>query len=135
MICLLEQTTALLQSDLFERVNGTYDMIVSNPPYIPTRVIKGLDEEVRLHDPFIALDGDEDGLKFYRIITDKARDYLNKDGYLCYEIGHDQAAKVSDILSSYGYNDIRVIKDLAGLDRVVVARYYGTSVRSGRYNI
>ena len=131
----LEQTTALLQSNLFERVNGTYDMIVSNPPYIPTRVIKGLDEEVRLHDPFIALDGDEDGLKFYRIITDKARDYLNKDGYLCYEIGHDQAAKVSDILSSYGYNDIRVIKDLAGLDRVVVARYYGTSVRSGRYNI
>ena len=112
-----------------------FDVIVSNPPYIPTRVIKGLDEEVRLHDPFIALDGDEDGLKFYRIITDKARDYLNKDGYLCYEIGHDQAAKVSDILSSYGYNDIRVIKDLAGLDRVVVARYYGTSVRSGRYNI
>lgn len=117
----------LLQSNMFGALEDSgikFDVIVSNPPYIPTKVIKGLSEEVRLHDPVLALDGDEDGLKFYRAITDKAVKYLAKGGYLCYEIGHDQAQAVSDILSSYGYNDIKVIKDLAGLDRVVIARYY-----------
>ena len=117
----------LIQSDMFGALEDSgmkFDVIVSNPPYIPTKVIKGLDEEVRLHDPVLALDGDEDGLKFYRTITDKAGNYLVKGGYLCYEIGYDQAHDVSDILSSCGYNDIKVIKDLAGLDRVVIARYY-----------
>ncbi len=116
-----------IKSNMFEALEGSglkFDIIVSNPPYIPTMVIKELDDEVRLHDPLIALDGDSDGLKFYRIITDNAKNYLNTGGYLCYEIGHDQAQSVSDILSSYGYNDIKVVKDLAGLDRVVIARYY-----------
>ena len=98
--------------------------IVSNPPYIPTKDIRELSDEVKLHDPLLALDGDEDGLKFYRVITRNAVDYLNKGGYLCYEIGYNQAQDVSDILLSCGYNDIRVVKDLAGLDRVVIARYY-----------
>ncbi len=116
-----------IKSNMFEVLEGSgvkFDIIVSNPPYIPTMVIKELDEEVRLHDPLLALDGDTDGLKFYRKITDSARNYLNTGGYLCYEIGHDQAQSVSDILSLYGYNDIKVVKDLAGLDRVVIARYY-----------
>lgn len=117
----------LVESNMFNGLKTgetLYDVIVSNPPYIPSKEIGNLDDEVKLHDPILALDGDEDGLKFYRIITDKARDYLEKGGYLCYEIGYDQAQAVSDILVSCGYNDIKVIKDLAGLDRVVLARYY-----------
>lgn len=116
-----------IKSNMFAALQGTgvkFDVIVSNPPYIPTKDIRELSDEVKLHDPLLALDGDEDGLKFYRAITRNAGDYLNKGGYLCYEIGYNQAQDVSDILLSCGYNDIRVVKDLAGLDRVVIARYY-----------
>ena len=85
-----------MRSDLFEELNHdiTFNTIVSNPPYIPTKVIEGLQEEVRLHDPILALDGMEDGLMFYRKIIEKAREYLKTDGYLCYEIGAEQAADV-----------------------------------------
>lgn len=116
-----------VKSNMFAALQDTgvkFDVIVSNPPYIPTKDIRELSDEVKLHDPLLALDGDEDGLKFYRAITHNAGDYLNKGGYLCYEIGYNQAQDVSDILLSCGYNDIRVVKDLAGLDRVVIARYY-----------
>lgn len=116
-----------VKSNMFAELRDTgvkFDVIVSNPPYIPTKDIRELSDEVKLHDPLLALDGDEDGLKFYRAITRNAGDYLNKGGYLCYEIGYNQAQDVSDILLSCGYNDIRVVKDLAGLDRVVIARYY-----------
>ena len=116
-----------VKSNMFAELRDTgvkFDVIVSNPPYIPTKDIRELSDEVKLHDPLLALDGDEDGLKFYRAITRNAVDYLNKGGYLCYEIGYNQAQDVSDILVSCGYNDIRVVKDLAGLDRVVIARYY-----------
>ena len=110
------------RSDLFERVDEMYDVIVSNPPYIPTKVIETLQDEVRLHDPLLALDGTEDGLMFYRKITEKAREYLKTDGYLCYEIGAEQAADVSEIMKQAGLRDITVVKDLAGLDRVVMGR-------------
>ena len=116
-----------INSNLFSKLENSgllFDVIVSNPPYIPTDDIRKLDAEVRLHDPMAALDGDTDGLRFYRAITKAAGGYLNKGGYLCYEIGYNQAQEVSDIMSEYGYKDIRVIKDLAGLDRVVIARYY-----------
>lgn len=116
-----------INSNLFDKLENSgllFDVIVSNPPYIPTDDIRKLDAEVRLHDPMSALDGDTDGLRFYRAITKAAGEYLNKGGYLCYEIGYNQAQEVSDIMSEYGYKDIRVIKDLAGLDRVVIARYY-----------
>ena len=116
-----------VKSNMFAELRDTgvkFDVIVSNPPYIPTKDIRELSDEVKLHDPLLALDGDEDGLKFYRAITRNAVNYLNKGGYLCYEIGYNQAQDVSDILVSCGYNDIRVVKDLAGLDRVVIARYY-----------
>ena len=95
---------------------------MSNPPYIPTKVIEGLQDEVRLHDPMLALDGTEDGLMFYRRITDKSWDYLKMNGYLYYEIGAEQAADVSDIMKQAGFKDIVVVKDLAGLDRVVMGR-------------
>lgn len=116
-----------VKSNMFAELRDTgvkFDVIVSNPPYIPTKDIRELSDEVKLHDPLLALDGDEDGLKFYRAITRNAVNYLNNGGYLCYEIGYNQAQDVSDILVSCGYNDIRVVKDLAGLDRVVIARYY-----------
>ena len=113
-----------IQSDLFAALGADrrYDIIVSNPPYIPTKVIEGLQDEVRLHDPMLALDGTEDGLMFYRRITDKSWDYLKMNGYLCYEIGAEQAADVSDIMKQAGFKDIVVVKDLAGLDRVVMGR-------------
>ena len=117
----LEQTTALLQSDLFEQVNGTYDMIVSNPPYIASEVITTLSEEVKDHEPMMALDGGTDGLDFYRIIIEKSPAYLAPKGMLFFEIGYDQGASVSQLMEK-NFENIHVIRDLAGLDRVV----YGT---------
>ena len=108
-----------LQSDLFEKLEGKYDMIVSNPPYIPTEVISGLMEEVRDYEPMEALDGKEDGLFFYRDISVGAYDFLKGGGYLFYEIGHDQANAVEDIMEKAGYREVTVVKDYAGLDRVV----------------
>lgn len=107
-----------LYSDLFENVAGTFDMIVSNPPYIKTEVIKGLMEEVKSFEPFGALDGLEDGLHFYRIITKEAVKHLNKGGFLCFEIGYDQAEVVVAVMEENGFKNCRVVKDLAGLDRV-----------------
>ncbi len=108
-----------LQSDLFEKLEGKYDMIVSNPPYIPTEVISGLMEEVRDYEPMEALDGKEDGLFFYREISVRAYDFLRGGGYLFYEIGHNQANAVEDIMEKAGYREVTVVKDYAGLDRVV----------------
>ncbi|WP_287387140.1 peptide chain release factor N(5)-glutamine methyltransferase [Lachnospira sp.] len=115
-----------MQSDLFENLNdnlrNSFDIIVSNPPYIKTAVIEELDKEVKLHDPYIALDGSSDGLKFYKKITEEAIHFLKKDGYLAYEIGSDQAEEVRDIMASKGFVNIEVYKDLSGLDRVVIAK-------------
>ena len=107
------------RSDLFENVSDKVDVIVSNPPYIPTDVIGGLMPEVAVYEPMQALDGKEDGLHFYRRIVEKASDYLNPDGKLLFEIGHDQGESVSKLMMEAGYKDVRVIKDLAGNDRVV----------------
>lgn len=115
-----------MQSDLFENLNdnlrNSFDIIVSNPPYIKTAVIEELDKEVKLHDPYIALDGSSDGLKFYKKITEEAIHFLKKDGYLAYEIGSDQAEEVRNIMASKGFVNIEVYKDLSGLDRVVIAK-------------
>lgn len=116
----LGATVNFINSDMFESINKKYDIIVSNPPYIPTRVIEELEEEVKLHDPYIALDGKEDGLYFYRKIVDAIDSNLEADGYVLLEIGHDQGEDLSSMLrkkQSY----VKVYKDLAGLDRVVVA--------------
>lgn len=112
----------LIQGDLFENVSGPYDMIVSNPPYIRTGVIAELDEEVRLHEPQLALDGHEDGLYFYRRIAGESSAYLKDGGFLLLEIGYDQSEAVEALLREAGFEEIRTVKDLAGLDRVVCAR-------------
>ncbi len=112
-----------IQSDLFQNVEGKFDIIVSNPPYIKTSEIEGLMEEVKLYDPMIALDGSEDGLKFYKQIIKKSNDYLEKNGIIFFEIGYDQGISVPDILKEYNYTDIKVLKDLSENDRVVIGRY------------
>lgn len=109
-----------IQSDLFTHIQKKYDIIVSNPPYIPTAVIETLDAEVKDHEPMLALDGTADGLHFYRKISMQALDYLEAGGYLCFEIGHDQGPAVSGFLKELGYIDVKVVKDLSGLDRVVL---------------
>ncbi len=112
-----------LHSDLFSEVEGQYDVIVSNPPYIRTSVIEELKEEVKFHDPLLALDGKEDGLYFYRRIVEKSPKYLTKGGKLFFEIGHDQGEDVSSLMKEAGFADVIVKKDLAGLDRVVFGVY------------
>ena len=116
-------TPTFLHSDLFENVSGRYDIIVSNPPYIRTKVIEELAEEVKLHDPMIALDGKEDGLYFYRKIIAESPNYLEKGGSLYFEIGHDQGEDVKTLMIERGFSDVTVKKDLAGLDRVVFGVY------------
>ena len=112
---------AFFRGDLFEAVTGRqmYDCIVSTPPYIRTEVIETLSEEVRAHEPYQALDGKEDGLYFYREIVRKSGSYLKPGGHLLFEIGYDQAEAVSMLMQTQGYEEIEVIRDLAGLDRVV----------------
>ena len=112
----------IICGDLFEPVHGSYHMIVSNPPYIPSEVIDDLMPEVRDHEPRLALDGARDGLAFYRRIARQAKGYLLNGAYLLFEIGMDQGADVKDILAAEGYTDIEVLKDLAGLDRIAKAR-------------
>ncbi len=110
-----------LQSDLFDQVEGQFDIIVSNPPYIPTKEIDDLMPEVRDYEPRTALDGSPDGLLFYRRITSALAFHLKAHGYVFYEIGHNQGEEVRQILAREGFTQIRVIKDLSGLDRVVCA--------------
>ena len=109
------------QSDLFENVEKQYDVIVSNPPYIKTEEIESLMDEVRIHEPMMALDGDCDGLKFYKKIAREGRQYLRSNGIIFFEIGYDQGQTVPAILEENGYKDIKVYKDLSGNDRVVTA--------------
>ena len=119
----LEVQAEFIQSDLFEHVTGKYDIIVSNPPYIPTGVIEHLQEEVRLHDPYIALDGKDDGLYFYREIIKDSVKYIKENGFLLFEIGCEQGEAVSLLLREAGYSEVHIQKDLAGLDRVVSGSY------------
>ena len=111
-----------LKSDLYEKVTGKFDLLVSNPPYIERKVIPTLMEEVREYDPYIALDGGEDGLDFYRRIIGGAQDYLKRGGQILMEIGSGQAQAVSELLREAGFKEIDVCRDCAGLDRVVSGR-------------
>lgn len=111
-----------LHGDLFEKVQETYDIIVSNPPYIPTDEITELMPEVKDYEPMTALDGAEDGLYFYRKIVSELKNYLNKDGYVFFEIGHNQGEIVKQLLKEEGFTFVTIKKDLSGNDRVVFAR-------------
>ncbi len=113
----------LVQGDLFEPVTGTFDLIVSNPPYIASAEIETLTPEVREHEPRMALDGTADGLFFYKRIVQESPSYLKEGGWLCMEIGYDQGAAVQQLMEARGFVTVSVIKDLAGLDRVVSGCY------------
>jgi len=109
-------------SDMFENIQDKFDVIVSNPPYIKTEVIKTLDREVQ-KEPHLALDGGEDGLNFYKIIAENAYKYLNKDGILALEIGFDQKEEVINLLKlTKRYTDIYSKKDLGNNNRIVVCK-------------
>ena len=127
----VENRADLVESDLFSapyfcekggKEGGKYDILISNPPYIATEEIETSMEEVRLHDPRKALDGMEDGLYFYRKITEEAGEYLKPGGWLLYEIGCTQGEAVSEMLRNAGFEKVQVVKDLPGLDRVVMGQ-------------
>jgi release factor glutamine methyltransferase len=117
----LNSTATFIESDLFDKVEGKFDVIVSNPPYIRSDVVDTLMPEVLEHEPRLALDGREDGLYFYRKIIKEAKTYAHAETYLLFEIGYDQGEAVSKLLEEEGYIEIQVLKDYAGLDRVVSA--------------
>ncbi|NTV78141.1 MAG: peptide chain release factor N(5)-glutamine methyltransferase [Clostridiales bacterium] len=112
-----------VQSDLFEKIEGKFDLILSNPPYIKTEEIELLMEEVKNHDPRMALDGKEDGLYFYKKIAAQAKQYLHRGGTLLFEIGYDQKDEVVSIMEQAGYCHVAVKKDLSSMDRVVTGVY------------
>ena len=114
-----------IQSDLFESIEGRFEYIVSNPPYIRKDMIPTLMEEVRDHEPLIALDGGEDGLDFYRKITREATEHLYSGGMLFFEIGYDQGEAVKLLMEEEGYKEVTVSQDLAGFDRVVYGTFNG----------
>ncbi|CEK36739.1 peptide chain release factor N(5)-glutamine methyltransferase [Paraclostridium sordellii] len=112
-----------IKSDVFTGIkdrNLKLDIIVSNPPYIKKEDIKTLHTQVKDYEPYIALEGGEDGLDFYRIITEKSLKYLKSNGILAFEVGHDQANDVCTIMENHGYKKIYTKKDLQGIDRVVI---------------
>lgn len=113
-------------SDLFSAFDpekDRFDVIVSNPPYIPSSVIEGLEPEVRDFEPRNALDGTEDGLFFYRRLAEESGRFLKENGNVYFEIGYDQGEAVCGLLSARGFRDTKVLKDLAGKDRVVCGRW------------
>ncbi|CEO05092.1 peptide chain release factor N(5)-glutamine methyltransferase [Paraclostridium sordellii] len=112
-----------IKSDVFTGIkdrNLKLDIIVSNPPYIKKEDIKTLHTQVKDYEPYIALEGGEDGLDFYRTITEKSLKYLKSNGILAFEVGHDQANDVCTIMENHGYKKIYTKKDLQGIDRVVI---------------
>ena len=111
-----------IHSDMFSNVEGQFDVILSNPPYIRSEEVHKLMPEVLVHEPHLALDGHEDGLFFYEILARESGRFLAPSGMLIMEIGYDQADEVSCLLENNNFTDVRVIRDLAGLNRVVCGR-------------
>ncbi len=116
------QKIKLVQSNLFENIEGTFSIIVSNPPYIETEIIKELPKQVQ-NEPILALDGGKDGLTFYRKLVEEAPNYLRQGGYLCMEIGYNQKEAVLELLqNSPRYQHTYSKKDLSGNDRIIIAQ-------------
>lgn len=115
------ETVNFRRTDMFRAFQPSekFDVIVSNPPYIPSAVIEELEPEVRDHEPRGALDGTADGLYFYRILAEECGKHLTPGGHVYFEIGYDQGAAVKKLLDAHGFQDTKVIKDLPGKDRVV----------------
>ena len=113
----------LIRGNLFENIEGRFDYILSNTPYIPSEVIEGLMPEVKEHEPRLALDGEVDGLSFYRKIINEAPDYLNPEGRIYFEIGAEQGKDLIRLMDERGFSEVKVHKDLAGLDRIVTGIY------------
>lgn len=109
----------LVESNLFSEIEDTYDVIVSNPPYIASDVIESLEPEVKDYEPRLALDGSADGLAFYRRIIEESRRFLRRGGQLAFEIGYDQGESVCHMMEAAGFTEVERKKDLAGLDRIV----------------
>ena len=119
----VDNRVEFIKSDLFSAIKDKdikFDVIVSNPPYIPKKDIKTLHTQVKDYEPYIALEGGDDGLDFYRSITEQSKLYLKENGILAYEVGHDQAKDVAKIMEINGYTKIYTKKDLQGIDRVVI---------------
>ena len=112
----------LIHSDLFSLIEGSYDVIYSNPPYITADEMKELDASVALYEPHLALEGGEDGLDFYRRIVEDAPQFLNSGGYLVFEIGAKQRTEIEKLLKDHNFSAIGSEKDFSGLDRVVFGR-------------
>lgn len=110
-----------INSNLFEKIEKTYDLIVSNPPYIKTDDLNALQKEVK-NEPKMALDGGKSGILFYKKIIKQAKNYLNENGFLLLEIGYDEAEAISNLLKSNNYKNIEIIKDLSKNDRVIKAQ-------------
>ncbi len=108
-------------SNMFEKINGKFDIIVSNPPYIEEKVISTLPKEVQ-KEPYIALFGGEDGLKFYRIIAKEGKKFLNANGYIAVEIGYNQKEKVIELFEKEDYKEVYSKEDFGGNDRIVIAK-------------
>lgn len=121
---LQEENAVFVQSDLFEKVEGKFEIIVSNPPYINSDVIGTLMEEVKDHEPVMALDGGADGLDFYREIVAESTKHLCGGGMLFFEIGYDQKAAVTALMEEAGFQGVTAVCDYAGLDRVVYGCRY-----------
>ncbi len=116
----LNTDVEFIESDLFENINATYDVLVSNPPYIESEVIPTLAEQVKSYEPLLALDGGKDGLDFYRNIINQAANYINPKGCIVFEIGYNQGEKVKSLLERAEFVNINIKQDLAGLDRLVI---------------
>ena len=122
----LENQVKFIKSDLLKEPIKSlkkYDIIVSNPPYIKEEVIETLMDDVKNYEPRSALSGGDSGLIFYERIVEESKKVLKENGTLAFEIGYDQGDSVSNIMKNNGYIDIKVVKDLAGLDRVVIGRF------------
>lgn len=120
-----QSRTICLKADALERPPmsiGTFDLIVSNPPYVPSFEILTLDSSVRDYEPLDALDGGEDGLMFYRAIVRNWKGVLRPNGQLMFEVGENQADAVSDLMRGAGFRDVATVEDTAGIRRVVTGR-------------